>query len=114
MDVSTSRGFALAMCAGFAVIGCAAGAPSSRNAGAAALTELPPALLVGSDGRATDVRTFAAAAPFTVFVFFSPGCHCLSAHEPRLRALYDAYRPRGVQFAAIGLRGARVTGARRG
>ena len=34
-------------------------------------------------------------------IFFSPDCHCLSVHEPRLRALFDAYHPRGVQFFMV-------------
>jgi len=37
-------------------------------------------------------------APATVLVFYSPHCHCLAAHEPRLFALYERYHPRGVQF----------------
>jgi hypothetical protein len=34
-------------------------------------------------------------------VFFSPDCHCLSVHEPRLRALFEADGPRGVQFVMV-------------
>lgn len=47
------------------------------------------------------MRTLAAAAPLTVLVFFSAHCHCLTAHEPRLRALYDEDHARGVQFLAV-------------
>jgi hypothetical protein len=36
-----------------------------------------------------------------VIVFFSPDCRCLDVHEPRLRALFDAYHPRGVQFLMV-------------
>lgn len=40
-------------------------------------------------------------APATVLVFYSPHCHCLSAHEARLLALYERYHPRGVQFYLV-------------
>jgi len=43
----------------------------------------------------------AAGARLTVLVFFSRHCHCLDAHEPRLRALALAYAPRGVAFSMI-------------
>jgi hypothetical protein len=34
-------------------------------------------------------------------VFFSPSCHCLSAHDGRLVGLYERYHPRGVEFLMI-------------
>jgi peroxiredoxin len=61
----------------------------------------PEVTLVAEDGRTVDMKSLAAIAPLTVIIFFSPGCHCLSAHDPRLRALYDADHPRGVQFVAV-------------
>jgi AhpC/TSA family len=48
-----------------------------------------------------DPATLPTRAPWTVLVFFSPTCHCLERHEARLRALYDAYHPRGVQFLMV-------------
>lgn len=40
-------------------------------------------------------------SPLTVLVFFSPGCHCLAAHDARLVALAGRYGPRGVQFFMV-------------
>jgi hypothetical protein len=37
----------------------------------------------------------------TVLVFFSPGCHCLAAHDARLVELYARYRPRGLELLMI-------------
>jgi hypothetical protein len=50
---------------------------------------------------AIDPGALPARAPWTVLVFYSPTCHCLEQHGARLRALYDAYHPRGVQFFLI-------------
>jgi AhpC/TSA family protein len=50
---------------------------------------------------AIDPATLPSRATWTVLVFFSPSCHCFMAHEARLRALYDAYGPRGVQFLVV-------------
>ncbi|MGD0677262.1 MAG: redoxin family protein [Polyangiaceae bacterium] len=66
----------------------------------------PPALtpsvpLVSLDGTTRDARAVAARAPITVFIFFSAHCHCLDAHEARLRAIFDAYASRGVQFVMV-------------
>jgi hypothetical protein len=77
-----------------AVSGCA----STRRVDA---VEVPSAPLVDEHGESVDVRRLAAGAPWTVLVFFSPDCHCLKVHEPRLVALYDAYRHRGVQFVMV-------------
>jgi hypothetical protein len=63
--------------------------------------EVPSVPLVGAGGEPLDARSLARSSPFTVLVFFSPDCHCLSVHEPRLRALFDAYQPRGVQFFMV-------------
>src|SRR5580658_6813105 len=35
------------------------------------------------------------------FSFFSARCHCLDAHDGWVRALFDAYRGRGVQFVMV-------------
>ena len=54
-----------------------------------------------SSGPSVDLRSIAARAPFTVVTFFSAHCPCQTAHDARLRDLYAAYAPRGVQFVAI-------------
>ena len=48
-----------------------------------------------------DVRALGRGAPLTVVFFFSAHCPCQSAHDPRLRVLYERYAPRGVRFVAI-------------
>jgi hypothetical protein len=58
-------------------------------------------LVVGPKGEAIDAHALVQSAVLTVLVFFSPDCHCLTAHEPRLRALFDAYHARGVQFFLV-------------
>jgi hypothetical protein len=50
---------------------------------------------------AVDPASLPSLAPWTVLVFYSPTCHCLEEHEERLRALYDAYHQRGVQFFMV-------------
>lgn len=65
------------------------------------MTRLPSAPLVRSGGETVDARELAAGARLTVFVFFAAGCHCLEQHEGRLKALYEQYRPRGVQLVMI-------------
>ena len=62
---------------------------------------LPSIPLIDAHGAALDARQLAAGARFTVLVFFSPECHCLKLHDGRLRDLYAAYTPRGVQFVMI-------------
>jgi hypothetical protein len=63
--------------------------------------DVPSVPLVGARGEHLDARALAGDAVLTVLVFFSPDCHCLSAHEPRLRALFDAYHLRGVAFFMV-------------
>lgn len=50
---------------------------------------------------AIDPAALPSRAPWTVLVFFSPTCHCLEQHDGRLRALYEAYHARGVQFLML-------------
>ncbi|APR83018.1 Hypothetical protein A7982_08367 [Minicystis rosea] len=38
---------------------------------------------------------------FTVVTFFSASCPCQRAHDDRLRALFDRYHARGVDFVAV-------------
>jgi hypothetical protein len=63
--------------------------------------EVPSVALIGERGGTLDARTLARSAPLTVLVFFSPDCHCLAVHEPRLRALFERDHPRGVQFFMV-------------
>lgn len=53
------------------------------------------------DVASDDVRALGKGAPLTVLFFFSAHCPCQSAHDPRLRDLYQRYAPRGVRFVAI-------------
>ena len=76
--------------------GCSAAAPSSSR--------LPGTALASTHGGARDVRQLAADAPFTVLIFFSRACHCLDQHDARIRALYDAYHPQGVQLVMVDMR----------
>src|SRR5438552_370998 len=41
------------------------------------------------------------AAPATVFIFFSTQCPIANQYMPRLRALDDAYTPRGIRFFLV-------------
>lgn len=62
----------------------------------------PSALsLVEEGGGAAPVSSVVARAPLTALVFFDGRCPVLRAHDGRLRALVDAYRPRGVAFHAV-------------
>lgn len=67
----------------------------------APIADAPRAPLVTTSGTTEDLRDVLAASPFTVLVFFSRDCHCLSLHEGRLRAMYAEYRPRGVEFLMV-------------
>ncbi len=92
--VVSSRGWQGAVLLSIALLtGCAtAGLPASG---------MPSTPLVGVDGWSLDARGWTARAPLTVFVFFSTHCHCLDAHDVRLRVLEGAYHPRGVQFVMV-------------
>lgn len=68
---------------------------------AAPAPALPSVPLIAADGAAQDARAIASASKLTAFVFFSTHCHCLDAHEGRLRALAEAYTPRGVRFVMV-------------
>jgi hypothetical protein len=88
---------------GLAAASFALGCTSSRPAatGSVPETDVPDVPLVGADGAAIGSCALLAKAPLTVFVFYSPDCHCLAAHEARLRALDEADRPRGVQVVMV-------------
>jgi hypothetical protein len=50
---------------------------------------------------AIDPSVLPTQAPVTVLVFFSPGCHCLAAHDARLVSIASRYGSRGVQFFMV-------------
>jgi hypothetical protein len=62
---------------------------------------VPSLRLEGTGNETTDALGLVESAPLTVFVFFSPECHCLAQHEGRLRALHERYRARGVRFVMV-------------
>jgi Redoxin len=62
---------------------------------------VPSTPLVAPGGSPLDALQLVARAPLTVLVFFSRECHCLEQHDRRLRDLYDAYHPRGVQVVMV-------------
>ena len=78
-------------------LACSACAATDR----AIAAEAPSVALVGARGETLDARAMVRSAPLTVLVFFSPDCHCLTVHEPRLRALFEQDHPRGVQFFMV-------------
>jgi AhpC/TSA family len=66
------------------------------------LAQVPSSIeLVEAGGGSLDLRRAAETARLTVLVFFSPHCHCLDEHQPRLRALYAEYQTQHVQFLMI-------------
>jgi len=77
--------------------GLAACAPLPHPAAA----EAPALALHGTDGQVYDLESEAARAPATVLVFFDPNCPCMTAHEPRLKALYEELASRGVRWFMV-------------
>ncbi|MGH7438726.1 MAG: redoxin family protein [Polyangiaceae bacterium] len=77
----------------WALSGCASPPPAGLR--------VPNTPLVAAGAPPVDARQLIAAAPLTVFVFFSRDCHCLTVHEARLRDLYATYQPRGVQIVMV-------------
>jgi hypothetical protein len=74
----------------FLALGAGCGGAGGSGEGAAPL--------VAGDGAVIEERALLSRARFTVLVFYSPDCHCLTAHEARLRDLEAIYRSRDVQF----------------
>jgi hypothetical protein len=62
---------------------------------------VPHVALESPKGAGIDTRAIVGDAKYTVLVFFSAHCPCQRAHDARLRAMADAYTPRGVVFAAV-------------
>jgi hypothetical protein len=54
--------------------------------------------LVTPQGERLEPLTLFARARWTVLVFYSPTCHCVAAHEPRLAGLQAKYQGLGVRF----------------
>ncbi len=71
-------------------LSCAATRPTPNDAS-----------LVTRQGDQQPYHDVIARARFTVFVFVSATCPCLTAHDPRLQALFRRYSPRGVQFLGV-------------
>jgi peroxiredoxin len=73
----------------------------AATAGAApAVTEssVPDLTLEATSGRPYALRATVSNARFTVFVFFSANCPCVSAHDERLTQLARSYESSEVQF----------------
>jgi hypothetical protein len=93
---SPSTLVALVLACGASSASCAAGTVATRNG-----SVVPSVALVGQGGAPLDAKALAGDAAYTVFVFFSPDCHCLEQHEARLRTLDAVFGPRGVHFFMI-------------
>jgi peroxiredoxin len=81
-----------------AIAGCA---PPSPAVPATRPAPIPDLALPGSDGAPHRLADLVRAAPLTIIVFFSADCPCQRAHDARLRDLFAAYRPRGVDLVAV-------------
>lgn len=85
-----------------ALVGCAAVALGVACAPSATpVARVPETTLVGPHGEPVALRRAAEGARLTVLVFFSRHCHCLDAHDGRIRELAQAYRAQGVSFAMV-------------
>jgi peroxiredoxin len=60
-----------------------------------------PVSLAAVDGTDRAFVDLVSHAPWTVVVFVSAECPCMSAHHERLRELASAYESRGVAFLAV-------------
>jgi hypothetical protein len=89
------RPHALAIVVAFGTASGACASSPSR------VSDVPSTTLISGDGSAVDARRLVGSAPWTVLIFFAPHCHCLDAHDGRVRALYEAYHGRGVAFRMI-------------
>jgi peroxiredoxin len=57
--------------------------------------------IVASDGSSAVFRDYLTRTPWTVLVFISTDCPCVTMHDARLKELSHAYKARGVQFLAV-------------
>jgi len=62
---------------------------------------LPALTLDATSGERYALRTAVTRARFTVFVFFSAQCPCVTAHDERLTHLAQVYGPSDVQFLLV-------------
>lgn len=76
------------------LLGCASTQPTER-------IPLELFALRGSDGRSHELSRAIAENTLTVFVFYSESCPCVSAHEPRLKQIFEDYRGQGVQLFLV-------------
>jgi hypothetical protein len=93
---SPSMLLALVVACAASSVSCAASGVATRNG-----SVVPSVMLAGPGAAPLDARALAGDAAYTVFVFFSPDCHCLEQHETRLRAVDAAFRPRDVHFFMV-------------
>jgi hypothetical protein len=61
----------------------------------------PRMSLPGTDERHYELPAEPAGSRYTVLIFRSQKCACVSAHTARLRALSAQYSPRGVRFFGV-------------
>ena len=61
----------------------------------------PRMSLPGTDERRHELPSEPAGSRYTVLIFRSQKCACVSAHTARLRALSEQYSPRGVRFFGV-------------
>lgn len=76
------------------LLGCASRQPTER-------VPLESLTLRGSDGGSHEISRLIADHELTVFVFYSESCPCLSAHEPRLKEIFEEYQSRSVQLLLV-------------
>ncbi|MGO9832415.1 MAG: redoxin family protein [Myxococcaceae bacterium] len=62
---------------------------------------LPDLTLAATNGQSYSLRKAVSDARYTVFVFFSAHCQCLTAHDDRLTQLARGYEPKDVQFFLV-------------
>ena len=61
----------------------------------------PDVTLVSDEGVLEPLRARVARSPYTVFLYFASHCPVQKAHDARVRALAEAYAPRGVAFVGL-------------
>jgi peroxiredoxin len=62
---------------------------------------LPDVSLASTNGQTYALRKTVSNARFTVLVFFSAQCPCVTAHDERLSQLARDYDPKDVQFFLV-------------
>ena len=65
------------------------------------VTSLAGATLTSTSRQVHSAQDLVAAAPATVFVFWSAGCPCVRRYQERIEALAAAWRPRGIAFVQV-------------